>query len=218
VKDLRKQQRELTRKNRELERELAALKNGVELPPLGPKPSLESLDYDTGKYEEQLQAWYERKRQHDTAKAQVEAQQREQQKAQQQRAAIYQQQRANFGVADYEDAEAAVIDVLSEQQQGAIIHACDNPALVVYALGKDPRYAATLASEKDMARFLYKLGALEGQIKMQKRKPATPPEKKLSGSGAPASAVDSTLAALRAEAMRTGDYTKVTAYKRKKRA
>jgi len=52
-------------------------------------------------------------------------------------------------------------------------------------------------------------------LKVTNRKPATAPEKVLTGTGSTSGSVDSTLDKLRAEAEKTGDYTKVTAYKRK---
>ena len=51
---------------------------------------------------------------------------------------------------------------------------------------------------------------------MSEKKPATPPETRVTGNGRVSGAVDATLERLRAEAERTGDYTKVAAYKRQK--
>ena len=65
VKELRKTNRELQRKNRELESKLTA--NNVETNPtkLDPKPTLDGCDYDSEKYESELEAWYEKKKQVD---------------------------------------------------------------------------------------------------------------------------------------------------------
>jgi hypothetical protein len=54
-------------------------------------------------------------------------------------------------------------------------------------------------------------------LKINKRKPKTAPEKTIKGTGSISGTVDSNLDRLRAEAERTGDYSKVMQYKRKKR-
>jgi hypothetical protein len=64
-------------------------------------------------------------------------------------------------------------------------------------------------------KFAFAVSKLESQLKVTNRKPATTPEKVLTGTGSTSGSVDSTLDKLRAEAEKTGDYTKVTAYKRK---
>jgi hypothetical protein len=50
------------------------------------------------------------------------------------------------------------------------------------------------------------------------KKPAPPPEKVVGGTAPIRGAVDSTLERLRADAERTGDYSKVFAYRKQKRA
>ena len=87
----------------------------------------------------------------------------------------------------------------------------------VYALGKNPKKLAELASIKDPVRFAVAVAKLETQLKVSTRKPPPPPPKITSGSAPVSGSVDSTLERLRAEAERTGDYTKVIQYKRSKR-
>ena len=105
---------------------------------------------------------------------------------------------------------------LNITQQGIVLQGAENPALVVYALGKNPSKAKELSSITDPVKFAFAVSKLESQLKVSNRKSAPPPEKVLSGTGR-ASAVDSTLERLRADAEKTGDYTKVTAYKRQKK-
>ena len=50
-------------------------------------------------------------------------------------------------------------------------------------------------------------------MKVTNRKAAPPPEKTVRGNGAVSGTVDSQLERLRAEAEKTGNYTKVNAYK-----
>ena len=108
-------------------------------------------------------------------------------------------------------------DQFNVTQQGIIVQGADNPALVVYALGKNPKKAKELASITDPVKFAIAVGKLETQLKVTNRKAPPPPEKTLQGTGPKSGAVDSTLERLRADAEKTGDYTKVLQYKRQKR-
>ena len=131
----------------------------------------------------------------------------------------YTKARDTLKVRDFEDAEAVTGDALSNVQQGIIISGADNPALVVYALGKNPKRAKELAGITDPVQFAFAIAKLETQLKIQSKKTPPPPEKSVRGGSAPVSgAVDSTLERLRDEAARTGDMSKVIAYKRSKRS
>jgi hypothetical protein len=101
-------------------------------------------------------------------------------------------------------------------QQGMIVQGADNAALVVYALGKNPKKAKELASITDPVKFAFAVAKLETQLKISNRKAQTSPERKISGTGRPSGAVDSTLDRLRADAEKTGDYSKVFQYKKQK--
>jgi hypothetical protein len=89
----------------------------------------------------------------------------------------------------------------------------------VYALGKNPKKAAELAKRSDPVEFAFAVARLEKDLKVSNRKSAPAPEKIVQNSGRVVSSasVDSTLNRLRAEAERTGDYTKVMEYRRQKR-
>jgi hypothetical protein len=103
-------------------------------------------------------------------------------------------------------------------QQGILLQGLDNPALVVYALGKNPKRAKELASITDPVRFATAAGKLEAQLKVTNRpKPPAPP-RVVTGSAPISGSVDSNLERLRAEAEKTGDMTKVLRYKQQMRA
>jgi hypothetical protein len=218
VRELRKNHRELVRENRELKEKLNT-GSAAETKPaaLGAKPKLDDFDYDTEKFEQELAKWYDRKRAHDAAAAEADAAQKEQQKAWQAKLDAYGTAKAELKVKDMEDAEATATEVLSVTQQGVILQGAENPALVVYALGKNPKKAKELSAINDPVKFAFAVAKLETQLKVTNRKAAPPPEKTVSGSAPKSGSVDSTLERLRAEADKTGDYTKVTAYKRQKR-
>ena len=218
VRDLRKQYREEKRRNKELQEQLARTSGAAKVAELGEKPTLEKADYDTERYETELAAWYERKRKHDeveaTRRAEADAVEREWK----QKLEGYQSAKATLKVRDYDEAEDVVQDAFNVTQQGMILQGAENPALLVYALGKNPKRAKELASIKDPVKFAFAVARLETQLKVTKRKATSKPEPKVSGTGRISGAVDSTLERLRADAERTGDYSKVFQYKKQKRS
>lgn len=218
VRDLRKNYREEKRRSKELEQRLAQVeqRNTQAVAPLGQKPTLEKADYDTDRYEKDLTAWYEKKRQHDEREAAVKSEHQAVQKEWERKLESYQGAKAGLKVRDFEFAEDVVQDNLSVMQQGMIVQGADNPALVVYALGKNPKKAKEIASITDPVKFAFAVAKLETQLKVSNRKAQSSPERKISGTARPSGAVDSTLDRLRSEAEKTGDYSKVFQYKKQK--
>lgn len=218
VKELRKTNRELQRQNRELQGRLQAAPPETKPVVIGNKPKLEDHDYDADKYEEALTNWFDRKRQSDDVNAKQEAEVMNQQKAWQAKLDGYGKAKAELRVKDFEDAEEVAQQVFSITQQGVLLQGADNPALVVYALGKNPAKAKELAEIKDPVKFAFAVAKLEKDLKVTNRRQAPAPERIVSGTGRSSGAVDSTLERLRADAERTGNMTKVIAYKAQKRA
>ena len=219
VRELRKTNRELQRQNRELQGKLQTTTH-TEIKPvvLGTKPKLEDHDYDADKYEEALTNWFERKRQADDVNAKQEAEVMNQQKAWQSKLDGYGKAKAELRVKDFEEAEAVAQELFNVTQQGVMLQGADNPALVVYALGKNPKKAKELSEIKDPVKFAFAVAKLEKDLKVTNRKAAPPPERIVSGTGRVSGAVDSTLERLREEAARTGNMTKVIQYRAQKRA
>lgn len=218
VRDLRKQYREEKRRNKELQEQLAKTTGAAKVAELGEKPTLEKADYDTERYEKELAAWYERKRKHDEVEAARQAEAQAADREWRQKLEGYQSAKATLKVRDYDEAEDVVQDAFSVTQQGMILQGAENPALLVYALGKNPKRAKELASIKDPVKFAFAVARLETQLKVTKRKASSKPDPKISGTGRVSGAVDSTLERLRADAERTGDYSKVFQYKKQKRS
>ena len=218
VRELRKNHREQARENRELKAKLAALTSTETKPadPLGKKPTLEDYDYDAEQFESALTSWHERKRAADAAETQRRTQEEAQQQAWQQRLQSYGQAKTTLKVKDFDDAESVVQDHLSVVQQGVILQGAENPALVIYALGKNPTRAKELAAIADPVKFAFEVAKLETKLKITTKKAPPPPERPLTGNGRVANGgADSTLDRLREEAARTGDMTKVIAHKRR---
>ena len=218
VRELRKANREKERKIRELEAKLNATATETKPVALGPKPTLESCDYDSDEYENKLADWYERKREADAAEAEAEAKRDAEAKAWQDKLDSYAKARASLKVRDYEDAEAFALETFNVTQQGIVLQGSDNPALIIYALGKSQKRAKELASITDPVKFAFAVAKLETQLKVTNRKAAAAPERTItSGGGRISGSVDSTLERLREEALKTGDLSKVMAYKRGKK-
>jgi hypothetical protein len=219
VRELRKSDREKSRRIRELEAKLQTTAQTETKPvTLGAKPKLEDHDYDADKFEQALATWFERKRQADEANAKQEAEVMNQQKAWQAKLDGYGKAKAELRVKDFDDAEAVAQELFNVTQQGVMLQGADNPALVVYALGKNPKKAQELAAIKDPVKFAFAVAKLEKDLKVTNRRAAPPPERIVSGTGRVSGAVDSTLERLREEAARTGNMTKVVQYKAQKRA
>ena len=219
VRELRKTNRELQRQNRELQGKLQSTAQTETKPVvLGKKPTLEEHDYDADKFEAALADWFERKRQADEATAKQEAEVMNQQKAWQAKLDGYGKAKAELRVKDFEDAEAVAQELFNITQQGVVLQGADNPALVIYALGKNPKKAKELSDIKDPVKFAFAVAKLEKELKVTNRRAAPPPERIVSGTGRVSGAVDSTLERLRAEAEKTGNMTKVIQYKAQKRA
>lgn len=219
VRELRKTNRELQRQNRELQSKLQTTAQTETKPVvLGPKPKLEDHDYDADKFEDALAGWFERKRKADEMQAAQEAEVMNQQKAWKAKLDGYGRAKAELRVKDFEDAEAVAQELFNITQQGVVLQGADNPALVIYALGKNPKKAKELSDIKDPVKFAFAVAKLEKELKVTNRKAAPPPERIVSGTGRVSGAVDSTLERLREEAAKTGNYTKVTQYRAQKRA
>ncbi len=219
VRDLRKRDRENTRRIKELEAKLAE-KEQPAVAALPPKPTLEGCDYDADEFERKLTAWHETKREIDAKEAATRKQQEEADKAWQAKVASYQEAKGKLPAADVDDAEQAVIEALGNLHTNILVDGADNPALLIYALGKNPAKLKELAEVKHSAsRFAFKAAKIEAEVKVSKRTAKPAPEAAITGT-APGGVAgsDATLERLRAEAERTGDFSKVVAYKRQLRA
>jgi hypothetical protein len=178
VRELRREHRELKKRNRELE---SRVNQSIETNPvvnLGPKPNLEALDYDTEKYEQSLADWYERKRLVDEQQSQVRRAEEEQKQAWNAKLEGYVEAKTKLKVRDYDDAEEVAQQLFNVVQQGVVIQGAENPALVIYALGKNPKKAKELAAIDDPVKFAFAVAKLESNLKIGNRKAATQPRER----------------------------------------
>jgi len=212
VRELRKNYRKVQKEKQELEAQLRATRPTSAPTVTETKPTLEDADYDTELYESRLENWY--KKQNERELAQEKRAQSIQAKTKE-----YDKEKAKFDPEEYEDSELMIQSTLSETQQGIIIHGSDNVARLVYELGRLPTELKKLSAIEDPVKFAFAVSRLEDNMnKSSQRKPTTTPEKTVKKSGASISgSVDSTLDRLRTEAAKTGDMSKVFAYKMQRR-
>lgn len=216
VKDLRKTNKELKRQLREKDAQLQTVKpKEPEKPKLPPKPKLADSDYDEDKHQEKMDAWYEAKRKFDDdEKAREEA--RKAEEAERNKVHdTYKAESQSLKVKDFSEAEEEVEGALSPAQQGLLLSAANKPALLVYALGKNPKKLEELAAIKNPAKFAAAVGVIEKDLKVKPRNAKPQPETVVRGSAPKSAGVgNSALERLRSEAARTGNFTKLHAFKR----
>lgn len=222
IRQVREAHREEQRKRKELERKLAEFEAKAKpaeepAPTVGPKPKLEDYDFDSDKYEEAFDKWQEQK----SAKQAYEARQRAAKDAESaEQLKVVETYRANAAKlpvdqVKFKAAENEIIANLNQMQQAILLRA-KSPERLVYAIGNNPEKLNELASIKDPIALAYELGRTEKALTSTKQtKSAPPPDRPLTGAGTGSSAV---LARLEAEAEKTGNRTKLVAYKKQLKA
>lgn len=220
VKELRKEHRVATRKLREFEAKEAAREAQAgqqKAQEIGDKPTLASCDYDEEVYEPKLAEWYKRKSEIEAKERDAKAQQERQTQEWHAKVEAHKKAASALRVPDYEEASETVKEAFSDIQY-AIMHEAENSAVLEYAIGKRPAKVKELAAITNPIKFAMALAKLETQVKTTSRKVPPAPEGKVRGSAPASGAVDSQLDRLRAEAEKTGDMSKVIAYKNQMRA
>jgi len=220
VKELRKRTKEQEKIIREQQAQLDALKVPEQKPALRKRPALsdDGIDYDEDAYAVDMDKWYEEKRAFDAAEAEKKAQAEKAEQTWQEKVAGYNEGREKLAkIEDFEEAESSAMRSLSSIQQGIIVSTIESAPHVMYALGKNPEKLAELKAITDPIQFTAALVRLESKMTIG-RKPATKPEKVVTGNTAVGGINDKTLDRLRDEAQKTGDFTKVIEYKKQLRS
>tara|TARA_R110002051_G_scaffold325582_2_gene429071 strand:- start:14421 stop:15281 length:861 start_codon:yes stop_codon:yes gene_type:complete len=213
VKDNRRRAKEVQRENRDLKRKLEQYESSKnsEQQALREKPTLDAHEYDSDAYEQDYAAWLSEKSQHE-AKAQAE-QQKYQHYDERYKSSV---DAVRAKVADYDEIEQSVVDTIPPQRQALIKMLVDDPARMVVALGKSPAQMEKLAGLDDI-QFAKQIVLMEQQMsstsKSRNQNKPKPKTHELEGA---AGGADTRLAKLEAEAAKTGDRSKVIAYKRNK--
>jgi hypothetical protein len=214
---IRRLREELTDTKRELAERRKADTPKIEV---GEKPTLESCDFDPDRFDREYDAWKDRR-------DQAERQGREEKEKEEVRNREFQRKFAAYRgkleamplpAEQKKAAEETIINALPTLLQSAIISYADDPAKVVVALHKYPQKLAQLAAEPDPIRFVLAIKELEGKLTVKKRTaPAPESETILRGSAPLSGTSDKNEAKLEKEAERTGDRSKLIAYRAQKR-
>lgn len=209
VKELRVKYRESQEEIRRLraEKESNTQVSEIKLPQ---KPQLSDYDYDSEKFEKAYEEWQDKKSIFQKQENDKKRKQEDFEQSWKSTVDNYQTSKKSLKVQDYELSEGKVQEKLNEQQQAIILQGANNPAVLVYALGKSPKLDE-LSKITDPIKFAFAIADLQTKLKVERTAPL--PERTLKGSS-PSSATDSKLEALRAEAERTGNMSKVIAYKK----
>jgi len=213
IKQLRAEIKAKAKRARELEAKVAEYEATKAPAPLAEKPTIESCGFDDGAYEKALETWFEGKAQRDAEAKKAADAETARQAEWTAKYTGYEEQKAALKVRDFDEAEDAVRNVLSREQQAIIVRNIEKPASFVYALGKSPAKVAELAAMKDLDKFTAAVVRLEGKVTVTERK-APPPETRLPGSSVGMGAAKN-LEAMKAKAQQSGDYTAYFAEKRK---
>ena len=224
IKQLRQRERDLARENAELKRGAAP-----KTPPdPGKKPDLwEDCEGDPERYDREYDAWKDRKRAvEDFGRRQSEAQDARNH-AFERTVATYRGKAAQLGVPDFANVETVVNSALPELLRNAVLQYADDPAKVVYALGKHPARLNALIAEGDPEaggdpiKFIIGIRDLERNLKVvNRRKPPEPEAETIQRGSAPLSggmtqaSYDKKLVELEKKASSTGQRNEILAFKR----
>ncbi len=209
--------KQLREELRNTKKEASELRKAAAPAPIvvGNEPDLwEDCEGDPDKFKAELLAWQSRKDK--AAKQQQDAERTEQAGAQEfQRAHVtYKAKAEGLGVRDFQASEDAVCAALPVPVQNAIVQYMSDPAKLVYALGKHPAKLQEIAAQTDPLRAILMLHDLEKKVVVNRRKPPAPEADTIErGTVAIGGASDKVLANLEKEAGRTGDRSKLVAYK-----
>lgn len=215
--EIRKMANGALKDKRRLERELEELRAKLPKPEptLGAKPTLDQFDYDESRFSEAYDNWMEQKAAMDRADQQRLDEQRRQQEEIENFKKSYKTRAESLGVADFNEAEAEVGSMLNQTQSGLLMRGADDPAALVYALSKSPAKLIELSHITDPVKFTVAVAKLEIALSARKSpRPAPEPRVSSERSATGHSASASQLEKLRDEAAKTGDYSKVVAYKK----
>lgn len=215
VKTLRDQIRERDRKIAALRRTPTANDDDPE-PAIAERPrSVADFDYDEERFNAAIDDHLAAKEAHIAWKARQTERDAARQRAADEQTKRVEKQRNALGVSDYDERSSTVRETLSDAQLAILINGADNPAQLIYALGRSQTRLALLAGEENLAKFAVQIGKMEKEIKVTKRTAPVPETMVRGATGSLArGATDKHLERLEKEAERTGNRTEVQKYKR----
>lgn len=202
-------------KNREL-RELRSAQPPAKPVEAGPKPTLsdEGIDYDEEKFESALSDWMQRKAKADEAAAQENRGAEQVRQHLDQRLERIAADKAKLKFPDTDLMFETVGKTLSKEQIAPLIMTAKNAAALIYALGKSPERLNRLKAIDNPFELAVAVSELEKELKVTTRRRAPEPEGVTRGTAPLSIGKDKQLERLEKEADRTGDRTKLIAYRK----
>ena len=214
VKDVRKNNREMKKELKALKAEKAQREAAKDQVEVGERPKQDDYDYEQQEqYANDIIAWNDRKRKLETTKQAAKAEEVAADARYHKRLASYDVNKAALQVDNFEEVEDRVKSQFSVQQHAIAIHALDKPELFMLAVGNSQKTLDRLSEIKDPVIFAVEIGKIEAKLKTTKRK-SPPPETRLKGTAAIGGSSDTHMAKLEREAEKSGDRTKIYAYRR----
>lgn len=183
---------------------------------VGEKPNIDDYWDKPEQYDQDLEAWLERKREaKQREERQAEAAAKQQERWQRESAAV-EAKFAEIRVPGKDEARSIVEEDFPGQLFAFLVKAAgDNAAALIVGLGKSPEKRAQLkqlADEGSLVEFIRDATLMGKEVRMGARKPATVPEKQHRGSTGGAARTDAKRARLEREAEETGDYSALVRY------
>lgn len=124
-----------------------------------------------------------------------------------------------LGAKDYEATEDKALEILGTDVANHIIDNFEDSHVILYYLGKNPNEATRIANllESRPIMGVAEMGRLSSELRIgSKTKPTPDPDEEINGDGSPdLSANERRLDKLREEAAKTGDMSKLMAFKKK---
>lgn len=179
------------------------------------KPTLEDYDLEVEQYEAALEKWYEKKQLIELQGFEERKKKEEEEKAWQNKINEYNNGKTKFKADDFELAEEIVLNTLDRVQHNLLLDGADNPAMLTYALGKNPKRLQELAKITNPVQYVKSLLKLEMSLKTNSIKKPPAPEEKISPTGGVTNGASaSEEKRLEKLARQTGDYTELFAYRK----
>lgn len=222
IRNLRNQVRDAHGKLAKFQRApQSAANDGDPEPQVPDEPGeLDTFGYDEEKQREAWRAFNAAKEKHAEWKVRQSERETERSRAAERHAKQIEQQRSSLGVSDYEEKAQLVKDRLTDAQIAVLTNGAQNPAKLIYALGRSPSKLEQIANEENLARFAVMVGGMERDIKVTKRS-APAADTRVRGATASSSLGNNDakqLAKLEKEAERTGDRTALIRFKKQMKA
>lgn len=210
----------LRRENRQLQKRVAEQSRSQQEEPIvvGPRPKLEDFDFDSEAHDKALDEYEDRKEAKRQQDLRIDAAKNREAETWRQVEQNYQAKRAALPYRDKEEVERQAFEVLSPAHQALIADIAPDPALFIYAAGKNPGRLTELAGydmsdPRQVVKLAAAVGRMGASLTVKKRAKPPAPQSIVRG-GVARQGSDKELERLEREADKTGDRTALINYRR----